>query len=398
MPLSERFSCLGTETAFAVSAEAAELEATGKTIYPFHLGDINLPTPANIVEASLRAIRDRKTGYCPAAGIPKLRELVAEDINRSHGTSYSAANVSIQPGGKPVIGKFILAVMNSGDEVLYPNPGYPIYESLIGFFGGIPVPYGYREQRGRYSIDIDGIRSRITPRSRILILNDPQNPTGASCTEDELRQITGIVRESNLIVLSDEAYFDIRYSGRSISIASMPEMESRCLILYTFSKKYAMTGWRLGAAIGPEEFATAVSKLNVNQESCSNHFVQCGAVEALSGSQDAAGKILNILEERRNLTVDCLNRIGGVQCEIPEATFYLWPDVTTLTKRLGISGYEELRRTVLHETGVSFCTRLHFGKPLPGEEKMYVRFAYSGINSDGIEEGLERLKTFVSQF
>jgi len=395
MEFANRLSQLGTETAFAVSAEAAAHASKGNRIYPFHLGDMNIPTPANIIQAAIKAMRDGKTGYCSNYGVPELRELLAADINQSHGTHYTMHNVVIQPGGKPVISKFILATMNPGDEVLYPNPGYPIYESQIEFHGGKAIPYSYREGAKNFEIQLDAIAGAITPRTRLLILNDLQNPTGAVASMDELHSLSELVERHNLFVLCDEAYFDVRYSGRSTSFASLPGMEERCLLLQTFSKRFAMTGWRLGAAIGPEELVDAIAKLNVNDESCSNHFIQYGAIEALVGDQSGHEEIIRILRERRDTAVDLLNEIDGVRCFQPEATFYLFPNVTELMKRKGLADYNVLRKAALNEAGVSFCTRRHFGHPLDGEKEYYIRFAYSGINVEDIREGLERFKAFA---
>ncbi len=396
MKLSNRLARLGTETAFAVSAEAAAFAAEGNTVFPFHLGDINLPTPQNVVEAMDRAVADGKTGYCPNAGIPALREALAADINASHGTSYTGANVSVQPGGKPVIGKFLLAVMNPGDEVLYPNPGYPIYESMIEFHGGIAVPYGFRHGETNFELDFDALESAIGPKTRILIYNNLQNPTGAESSAAEMERLAELVRRHDLTVLCDEAYFDMRYSGVSRSFVELPEMADRCVILYTFSKKFAMTGWRLGAAIGPEPVVDAISKLNVNDESCTTHFIQVAGVEALTGDQSGPKAILAELRRRRDRAVELLNGIDGVSCYRPEATFYLYPEVTKVMESRGFEDYESFRRGVLQATGVSFCTRLHFGRPVPGEKRRYVRFAYSGIDVPTIEEGLEKLRGFLT--
>jgi aspartate/methionine/tyrosine aminotransferase len=380
MNIAERISRLGTETAFAVSAEAAAFAAEGHKVYPFHLGDMNLLTPANVMAAATKAMQDGKTGYCPNAGIPQLREILAADVSASHGVPYAMENVAIQPGGKPTISKFILALMNPGDEVLYPNPGYPIYESQIEFNGGVAVPYTYVEGQDNFDVDIEMLEKRITPKTKLLILNDLQNPTGAECSTEELQQLAEIVRKYNLCVLCDEAYFDIRYEGKSNSFASLPGMAERCVILYTFSKKFAMTGWRLGAAIGPKNVIDVIAKLNVNDESCSNHFIQYGAVEGLSGDQTEAKQ---------------LHSIEGIHCFRPNATFYLFPNVTAAMQKKGLSNYDDFRRTVLRETGVSFCTRLHFGRPLEGEDKLYIRLAYSGIDTSEIKEGLGKLKVFI---
>ena len=396
MQLARRMERLGTETAFAVSAEANELAARGLKIYPFHLGDMNLPTPSPVVEGTIKALRDGKTGYCPNAGIPQLREALAEDINASRQTGYGAENVSIQPGGKPIIGKFIQAFMNPGDEVLYPNPGYPIYESQIDFYGGVGLPYGFLEQEGGFRIDLDRIERSIGPKTRLLILNDLQNPTGSACTRQELERLAGLAEAHNLLVLCDEAYFDIRYSGEPLSLASLPGMDSRCILLYTFSKKFAMTGWRLGAAIGPQKAIEAITKLNVNAESCSNHFVQYGALAGLQGPQDEVQRNLEALRRRRDLAVRLLNDIQGVECLKPEGTFYLYPNVTSLLERLNL-GYQAFRNRLPRETAVSVCPRLPFGRQHPGEQSRSLRLAYAGIRAGEIEEGLEALRAFLEK-
>jgi aspartate/methionine/tyrosine aminotransferase len=396
-PLAERLSRLGTETAFAVSAEAAAWQAEGHTVYPFHLGDIDLPTPQNIVAAAFKAIRDGKTGYCPPAGVPALREALAADVGASHDLELGPGNVVIEPGGKPVIGKFILALMEPGDQVLYPSPGYPIYESQIEFHGGVALPYGYVEGSANFELDFETLEARVTPRTKLLIFNNLQNPTGAESSPAEMERLAEFALRHDLAVLCDEAYWDIRYSGSSRSLASLPGMAARSVILYTFSKKFAMTGWRLGAAVGPAPLVEVIAKLNVNDESCSNHFVQYGALEGLTGNQSGPREIVRVLKERRDACVALLNQIPGVSCFTPEATFYLYPRVTGLMERKGLTNYDALRRAALEETGVSFCTRLHFGRALPGEKEAYVRFAYSGITVTQIEEGLGRLKGWAEQ-
>ena len=393
--IAERVARLGTETAFLVSAEAAAFAAQGNKVYPFHLGDMNLKTPSNVLEAGIKAMRDGHTNYCPNAGVAQLRELLAEDIGTSRNVEYSMENVAIQPGGKPTIGKFFLTMMNPGDEVLYPNPGYPIYESMIEFHGGKAVPYGYIEGPDNFDIDTDMLAELITPRTKLLVLNDLQNPTGAECSKQELEKIAELVLKHNLYVLCDEAYFDIRYGGQSQSLVSLPGMQERCVILHTFSKKFAMTGWRLGASIGPKEIIDVIIKLNVNEESCSNHFVQYAAIEGLTGDQTETLQLLDTLKERRDTVVDILNGIDGVSCIRPNATFYLWPNVTGAMQKTGLTDYNDFRQTVLKETGVSFCTRLHFGRPLEGEDNFYIRMAYSGIDIPEIKEGLAKLKAFI---
>ena len=394
--IAERVARLGTETAFAVSAEAAAFAAQGNRVYAFHLGDLNLPTPENIVAASVRAIRDGKTGYCPNAGMPALREALAANVTATHGVAYSAENVAVEPGGKPVIGKFILALMNPGDEVLYPNPGFPIYESQIEFHGGVAVPYGFVEGADGFAIDLDALEAAITPRTRLLIVNDLQNPTGAECSTTELAALAEFACAHDLIVLCDEAYFDIRYEGTSASLASLPGMAERCVILYTFSKKFAMTGWRLGAAIGPRQIIDVIATLNVNDESCANHFIQYGALEGLTGDQSGPRHIVEVLRERRDAAVALLNGTPGIRCHTPGVTFYLFAKVTEAMHAKGFTEVEAFRRAVLRETGVSVCSRVHFGRPQPGERDHYVRFAYSGIDTPQIVEGLGRLSEYLS--
>jgi len=395
--LADRMQRLGTETAFAVSAEAAAFAAEGNKVYPFHLGDMNIKTPDNVIAAAQKAMDQGKTGYCSNYGIAELREALADDINKARGTSYTADNVVIQPGGKPTIGKFILTFMNSGDEVLYPNPGYPIYESQIEFHGGVAVPYTFVEGPDGFELDVAAIERRITSKTKLLIFNNMQNPTGAESSHEELQALADMVRRHDLWVLSDEAYFDIRYEGKSESIASFPGMQERTVILYTFSKKFAMTGWRLGAAIGPKEVIDAFAKLNVNDESCSNHFIQYGALEGLTGDQSGPRRIVGILKERRDAAVEILNSIEGVRCYKPHATFYLFPNVTGLLEKLHYNDEARFRTDVLCATGVSFCSRSHFGRPLPTETQKYIRLAYSGIDVDQIKQGLTKFKQFVEQ-
>lgn len=265
MKLANQLDHLGTETAFAVSAAAAAWAAKGNKIYPFHLGDINIPTPANIVEATHKAIADGFTGYCPGAGIPDLRAAIARDVGAKRGLTYSADDVSIQPGGKPVISKFIMAVMNRGDEVLYPNPGYPIYESQIEYHGGIAVPYGYIETATGFALDFDAMKAAITDKTRALIYNNYQNPNGAQSSRKEMEELAALAIKHDLWVLSDDAYFEVQYSGVPLSIANIPGMQERTVILYTCSKRFAMTGWRLGAAIGPRAVIDVISKFKIGR-------------------------------------------------------------------------------------------------------------------------------------
>jgi aspartate/methionine/tyrosine aminotransferase len=394
MKLAQRLDNLGTETAFAVSAAAAAWAAQGHKVYPFHLGDINIPTPANIVEAALKAIRDGYTGYCPGAGIPALRDVIAQDVGAKRQVRYSAENVSVQPGGKPVIGKFLSAVLDPGDEALYPNPGYPIYESQIEYLGGIAVPYGYVENNGAYALDMDRIRAAITPRTRVLVYNNYHNPTGAQSSRQEMEELAELALRHDLWVLSDDAYHEMRYAGEPLSIVNLPGMQERTVILYTCSKRFAMTGWRIGAAIGPKEVIDAISKLNTNAESCTTHFMQHAMVEAIPGDTSGPDAILAELEARRDAAVAGLNAIDGISIAAPESTFYLYPNVTKIMERKGLQDVNQLMDEALKQSDVSFCTRHHFGRAVPGETQHYIRLAYSGIDVPSINEGLRRLKAY----
>ena len=395
MALAARLNNLGTETAFAVSQAAAEWGAQGNRIYPFHLGDINLPTPANIVEAMNAAISDGKTGYCPAAGIAPLREALAANIGADRWMELTAANIVVQPGGKPVITKFIQTLMDPGDGVLYPNPGYPIYESQVEYFGGRPLPYRYHETDTGFGIDLDQLRALAASGATAIIYNNLQNPLGCESSLAEMQAIADIAIEHDLWVLSDEAYFEMRYSGTSTSIASLPGMAERTVILYTFSKKFAMTGWRLGCAVAPVPVAEMIAKLNTNDESCTTHFVQAAGVEAIAHPEGAA-PMLAELQRRRDAAVDGLATIDGITCATPEATFYLFPNVTAVMSRMGFADVSDFATAALQNTGVSFCTRQHFGRPQADEIEQYIRLAYSGISVDDIAEGLDRLAAWTT--
>ena len=394
MKIATRINRLGTETAFAVSAQARKWAAKGNKVYPFHLGDINLSTPLNIVEAANKYIVDGKNGYCPAEGILPLREVLADDVGIKRGVHFGPENVSVQPGGKPTIGKFIQAVMNPGDEVLYPNPGYPIYESQIEYHGGIAVSYRYDETDTGFAIDIEKLKTSVTDKTTALIYNNYNNPISAESSREEMEALAQIAIEYDLWVLSDDAYYEMLYDTKPQSIVNIPGMQERSVILYTFSKKFAMTGWRIGASIGPETVIKVINQLNVNDESCTNHFHQWAMVEAVTGDQSGAEAILGELRKRRDAALTGLNAIDCLNVAKPECTFYLFPNVTNIMKRKGFSKIGELQEGALHNSGVSFCTREHFGRPQDGETEFYIRFAYSGITVEDITEGMVKLKEY----
>lgn len=397
MKYSNQLQKLGTETAFAVSAKAKKWAEKGNKVYPFHLGDINLPTPENIVEATIKSIKDGLTGYCPSEGIFPLREALANDIGSKRGVSYDPDNVAVQPGGKPTIGKFISSILDPGDEILYPNPGYPIYESQIEYQGGRAVPYSYIQTDSGFDIDIEKLKESISDKTVAIIYNNYQNPMSAESSEKEMHDIAQIAIENDLWVLSDEAYFEIIYDGEAKSIVSIPGMKERTVILYTFSKKFAMTGWRVGGSIGPKEIIKRIAKFNVNAESCTTHFIQNAMVEALNGDQKGSIQILNTLRGRRDAAVKGLNKIDGIDILTPRTTFYLFPNVTKVMDRKGMQSVEELQNGALVNANVSFCTREHFGRAQDGEQDYYIRLAYSGISNEDITEGLDSLKKYFEE-
>lgn len=397
MKYSNQLQNLGTETAFAVSAQAKQWANQGNKVYPFHLGDINLPTPENIVEATIKSIKDGLTGYCPSEGIFPLREALANDVGAKRAVEYDPDNVAVQPGGKPTIGKFISSVLDPGDEILYPNPGYPIYESQIEYQGGRAIPYSYIQTDSGFDIDIEKLRESINKNTVAIIYNNYQNPMSAESSEEEMHDIAQIAIENDLWVLSDEAYFEIIYEGDAKSIVSIPGMKERTVILYTFSKKFAMTGWRVGGSIGPKDIIKRIAKFNVNAESCTTHFIQNAMVEALNGDQSGSIEILKILKSRRDAAVNGLNAIDGIDILTPRTTFYLFPNVTKIMKRKGLLNIEDLQNNALTKANVSFCTREHFGRTRNDEADSYIRLAYSGISTEDIEEGLIALKNYFEE-
>ncbi len=394
--LSERMKRLGTENAFQVALRAMKHEEEGNIVYPFHLGDLNFKTPERITEAMFRAVQEGKTGYCPAAGIMPLRAALADEINRTRKTTYSPENVLIQTGGKPVIAKFLLAFMSEGDEVLFPNPGFPIYESFIEFLGGIANPYGFLETERGYSIDLDSLEKSITPKTKCIIINDFQNPTGSEASKEEREKLAEIILKYKLMALIDEAYFDIRYEGKSTSMLEIEEIRDNCALLYTFSKKFAMTGWRVGAMLAPTKYTPQLSKLNVNIESCTPHFTQYGALAALKLPDSENRKIIDELRLRRDVAVKLLNEVDGVHCPSPNCAFYLYPNVTKLMEEKGFAhNYKDFAEDVLVKTGVSFCTREHFGKIDSNEKECFIRLAFSGVNTEQIIKACKALKEYA---
>src|SRR3954447_10377197 len=316
MRLALRMQRLGTETAFEVLVRARALEAQGRDVVHLEIGEPDFDTPQNVREAGVTAIRDGWSHYGPSAGHPALRQAIADFINRSRSTSYSAANVVVTPGGKPIMFFLIMALLEEGDDAIYPDPGFPIYRSMIDFVGARAIPLPIRESN-QFRLDVDELASLITPSTRFLIINSPANPTGGVLTRQDLEAIATLAVEHDLFVLADEIYSEILYGGEHHSIAVFPGMAERTAILDGFSKTYAMTGWRLGYGVMPEALAEQVSRLMVNSVSCTASLVQRAGLEALTGPQDAVREMVAAFRRRRDLMVDGLNSIPGVSCREP---------------------------------------------------------------------------------
>lgn len=351
-----------------------------------------------IKEALERSVHANQTGYCAAAGIAELREALAGYFTRTRGVPYSAANVSIQPGGKPVIGKFFASVCEAGDEIIYPSPGYPIYESQCDYQQCVGRTYAPVETPEGFVYDLAAIRALFSAKTKVFVFNNYANPVGISVSREQMAEIARMCVEANVWVLSDEAYWDILYDVEPVSIVSMPGMAERTVILHTYSKSYSMTGWRLGAAIGPERVVSAISKFNTNAEACTTQFVQWAGIAALTDPRAAADTraIVASLRERRDAIVPAINTIPGFWCPSPSSTFYLWINVTRALAMLGLGrDVEAFRKLILAETGVSFCSREHFGRSHADEKDCYIRFAYSGIDIPLALEGIAGLKAFM---
>jgi aspartate aminotransferase len=384
MNLAERMSRIGTETAFEAAARARALEATGRSVIHLEIGEPDFDTPANIREAAKRALDRGATHYTPTVGIPELRAAIATDATARKGFAVTPEHVVVVPGGKPVMFFAILALINEGDEVIYPDPGFPIYESMANYVGGRAVPCPIRQENG-FRLDPDELAALVTPRTKLVILNSPANPTGGVSTRDDLERIARVAVDHDLTVLADEIYGRTLYEGEHISIASLPGMVERTIVLDGFSKTYAMTGWRLGYAIVPDALVTPFSRLIVNSVSCTNAATQWAGVEALTGPQDAVDAMVAEFKVRRDLIVDGLNAIPGVTCLRPAGAFYVFPDITAT----GLTG-AELADRLLNEGGVSALAGTAFGRV----GLHHLRFSYA-TSRENIAEAMRRMRTVV---
>jgi aspartate/methionine/tyrosine aminotransferase len=375
---------IGTETAFEAAARARALEATGRSVIHLEIGEPDFDTPANIRDAAKAALDRGATHYTPTVGIPELRAAIATDATARKGFDVSPDRVIVVPGGKPVMFFAILALVDEGDEVIYPDPGFPIYESMASYVGGKAVPCPIRQENG-FRLDPDELASLVTPRTKLVILNSPANPTGGVSTREDLERIAAVAREYDFTILADEIYGRILYEGQHVSIASLPDMVDRTIVLDGFSKTYAMTGWRLGYAIVPEKLVTPFSRLIVNSVSCTNAATQWAGVEALTGPQDSVDAMVAEFKARRDLIVDGLNAIPGITCLRPSGAFYVFPDMSAT----GITG-AELADRLLNEGGVSALAGTAFGEV----GKYHLRFSYAN-SREKIAEAVRRTRTVV---
>src|SRR5579872_35613 len=381
MKLADRMQRILIESAFEVLVRARALEATGRNVIHLDLGEPDFPTPAHIVEAAKKALDEGWTHYGPTQGYPELREAVAAHFSATRGIRVGAQHVSIVPGGKPIIFFPMLALLEPGDEVIYPDPGFPIYQSMIQFLGATPVPIPLLESRG-FSFDLDVLRNKLSSKTKMLVLNSPQNPTGGVIPADEIRIIADLVRERDLIVLSDEIYTRIHYGERPASIASLPGMLEKTIILDGFSKTYAMTGWRLGYGVMPEWLVEAVNKLMVNSNSCTASFTQRAGLAALDGPQQAVDAMVAEFHRRRDAFCAGLNQVPGFRCALPGGAFYAFANITGTGMKS-----KELADYLLYEAGVSCLSGAAFGEYGEG----YIRYSYAN-SYENLMDAVERIK------
>ena len=385
MRLASRMSTIGTESAFEVAARARALEATGRSVIHLEIGEPDFDTPANVRAAAKRALDEGATHYSPFPGIPPLREAIAEDATARKGFGVTPDRVFVTVGGKGVMLYAIMGLVDPGDEVIVPDPGYPIYESLTRFMGATPVPIPIRMAHD-FRLDVEELAGLITPRTTMLVINSPANPTGGVLTRGDLEAIAELAIRHDLVVLADEIYSRILYDGTEhVSIASLPGMAERTIVLDGFSKTFAMTGWRLGYAIVPPSLIGMYGQLIINTISCAPTFAQIGAVEALRGQQDDVAAMVVEFKARRDLVVDGLNAIPGIRCLRPTGAFYVFPDIAGT----GLSG-ADLAERLLHEAGVCVLAGTAFG----GVGTQHIRISYAN-SRENLATALKRIRGLV---
>jgi aspartate aminotransferase len=380
MQLGDRMSRLGTESAFEVLARARSLERQGKSIIHLEIGEPDFPTPPHVVEAGKRALDEGWTKYGPTGGLPELRDTIAAYVSRTRGISVSSENVCVVPGGKPIMFFAMMALIDAGDEVIYPDPSFPIYESMIRFMGATPVPIPLLESRG-FSFDLDVLASRLSDKTRLVILNSPANPTGGIIPKEDLKRMADLLRPQDLIILSDEIYSRIWYETEPSSITGFEGMVEKTIILDGFSKTYSMTGWRLGYGVMPTWLADAVNLLTVNSNSCTASFTQRAGIAALEGPQECVTAMVGEFRRRRDTMVSALNDVPGFRCSVPAGAFYAFPNITGT----GLTA-QELADRLLNDVGVACLSGTAFGAHGAG----YLRFSYAN-SLDNIREGVSRI-------
>jgi aspartate/methionine/tyrosine aminotransferase len=380
LQLARRMSRLGTETAFEVLNKARALESQGKSIIHLEIGEPDFDTPANVVEAAVDALHKGWTHYGPSAGLPELREAIADYVSRTRGVKVSAEEVVVVPGGKPIIFFTMLALIDDGDEVIYPNPGFPIYESMIHYVGGRAVPIHLREDRD-FSLDVDELASLITDRTRLIILNSPHNPTGGVMERKDVEQVAKVIGDRNIVVLSDEIYSRLHFGGEHFSIMSVPGMQERTILLDGFSKTYAMTGWRMGYGVMRADLAAHITRLATNSTSCTASFTQIAGIEALRGDQSSVDRMCAKFQRRRDVFVAGLNKIKGFSCRLPKGAFYVFPNIAK-------TGWKSkpLADALLEQAGVAALSGTAFGAFGEG----YLRFSVAN-SLENLEQALERV-------
>jgi aspartate aminotransferase len=386
MQLAKRMVGIGTETAFEAAGRARAWEAEGHEVIHLEVGEPDFDTPINIRDAAKKALDDGFTHYPPPLGQPVLREAIARDSTARRGFQVDPANVVVTPGAKPIMFYALLALIDEGDEVIYPDPGFPIYESMTRYAGGTPVPLALREEKD-FRFDRDELHALVTPRTKMIILNSPHNPTGGVLTREDLEAIAHIAKDHDITVMADEIYGRLIYDGEQVSIASLPGMAERTIVLDGFSKSYAMTGWRLGYAIVPPNLVDAYSKLIINSVSGTSSFEQIAAAEALNGPQESVDLMAAEFRARRDLIVEGLNRIPGVRCRMPSGAFYAFPNISGT----GMTG-AELAEKLLYEAGVCVLGGTAFGKVCPD----HIRISYAN-SQPNLRRALERFEEVVSK-
>ena len=381
LQLARRMSRLGTETAFEVLNKARALERQGKSIIHLEIGEPDFDTPPNVVEAAVDALHKGWTHYGPSAGLPDLRQALAEYVSRTRGVKVTPDEVVVVPGGKPIIFFSILSLVDDGDEVIYPNPGFPIYESMINYVGGRAVPIALREERD-FSLDVNELTALISNRTKLIIINSPQNPTGGVLSRRDIEQVAKVIGDRNIMVLSDEIYSRLLFDGgEHFSIMSVPGMRERTILLDGFSKTYAMTGWRMGYGVMRADLAAHMTRLMTNSNSCTASFTQVAGIEAIRGDQSSVDQMREEFQRRRDIVVAGLNKIKGFSCRMPKGAFYVFPNISK-------TGWKSkaLADALLEQAGVAALSGTAFGEYGEG----FLRFSVAN-SMENLQLALERI-------